>query len=129
MLAIGGWKDTHHMNSLPLNPSEAFKRLNIHLYPGAVGAVEVSQRKPDPLSSLDSRRPPCQSSPQSMVIGIVGVRHKLLDGDNFIGGCKPLRDSIAASIGIDDGSLSLTWEYSQILTRGPEGTIVVISAT
>ena len=43
-----------------------------------------------------------------------GVR--LLDDDNFIGGCKHIRDGIADALGIDDGSNKLRFIYLQ--TKG-----------
>lgn len=61
-----------------------------------------------------------------VVVSIIGLRRRALDDDNFNGGCKALRDCIAASLGIDDGDKRLTWQYGQLQTRGREGYLVRI---
>lgn len=117
------------MMDLPANPSEAFKKRNPHLYAGAVAPLQGAQRKPNPAPALDSRprlqkpRRPC------VVVRIISCRHHALDGDNLIAGAKSLRDVIAVSLAVDDADPRITWEYHQIKTQGPEGTIVSISTT
>jgi hypothetical protein len=49
-----------------------------------------------------------------------------LDDDNLRGGCKHLRDAIAAYFGLDDAERCIMWEYSQCETRGREGVGVKI---
>ena len=43
-----------------------------------------------------------------------------------MGATKALRDAIAASLGCDDGSERLHWQYSQVHTTGDEGCLVKI---
>lgn len=57
-------------------------------------------------------------------ITLIRFGGKAMDSDNFIGGCKPIRDAIAASLGLDDADSWIDWEYSQVRTRGRRGTIV-----
>lgn len=59
-------------------------------------------------------------------VTLIAVIRRRLDDDNLAGACKPLRDAIAMTLGIDDGSERLTWEYGQTLTRGSEGVVVRI---
>lgn len=61
-----------------------------------------------------------------MVISLIGLRRIPLDDDNFNGGCKALRDAIAASLGVDDGDKRLVWQYGQLQSRGHEGYLVRI---
>lgn len=53
----------------------------------------------------------------------------LLDDDNFRGGLKSLRDSVAEQLGMDDAEKFIDWRYYQIRvkTRKEEGTIVKIN--
>lgn len=95
--------------------------------PVPVGAVEVPVRKPDSPQALDNGNATRKERPKSVVICLVRVGKRFIDSDNFAGGAKPLRDAIASSLGVDDGSECLEWEYEQVRTRGPEGVIVLIS--
>jgi hypothetical protein len=104
------------------NASESFKRLNPHL----VAALSPAKPKSDRRSDVAPTDPPQKSRPRSVVVSLVGHRRRILDDDNFVGACKHLRDSIAASIGLDDGDPCLRWEYSQHQTRGAEGVVVTI---
>ncbi len=93
----------------------------------AVGAVE-SPKHTKPASALVRHAPPKQSGKVGLgiVVTIIGLRHRPLDSDNFISGAKPLRDAIAESLGIDDGSERIRFEYAQAHTTGEQGTIVKI---
>lgn len=51
---------------------------------------------------------------------------RALDDDNLRGGCKTLRDSVAAWLGLDDAEQFIAWEYAQCETRGRRGTAVII---
>ena len=51
---------------------------------------------------------------------------KSFDDDNLIASIKPLRDAIAASIGIDDGDKRIAFQYQQLQTKGREGVLVHI---
>jgi len=53
-----------------------------------------------------------------VTVRIVRLAMRKLDGDNLIGGCKAVRDEIAALCGFDDRSEHVRWEYSQEQARG-----------
>ncbi len=58
-------------------------------------------------------------------VSIVSFRRRLLDSDNYVSGCKQLRDAVAEILGYDDAEGSgLEFEYEQVLTRGTEGTLI-----
>lgn len=57
-------------------------------------------------------------------VHLIRVGGRPLDEDNCIAGYKPLRDAIAARLGLDDADSGIDWEYSQVRTRGRRGTIV-----
>lgn len=78
--------------------SEAFKRLNPHLF-GAVGGLGATQRERHSTQALERCGQTRESSPPRLVVCIVGFRRRILDDDNFCAGCKPLRDAIAFSLG------------------------------
>lgn len=63
----------------------------------------------------------------AIVVTIISYRPGELDEDNLIAGAKPLRDSIAKSLGLDDADKRLRFEYGQFQTRGATGTHVLIS--
>ncbi len=109
------------------NASESFKRRNPHLF-GAVGGLQDSIPKPDPIPALDQKSKACKRSARGVVIGvhIISVRKRILDSDNMQAGSKGLRDAIAETLGCDDADARLQWEYHQIKTTGREGTIVNI---
>ena len=114
--------------NLPTNPSESFKRRNPDLYAGSVATLQGAKREPDSSSSLDGGNQGLQECQGRVVVGIVRChKRKPYDDDNMVAGAKSLRDSIASSIGCDDGDPRISWEYHQVKTSGPEGTIVTIS--
>ena len=53
-------------------------------------------------------------------------RRKLLDSDNAQSGAKWIRDQVCRTIGIDDGSPLIEFEYHQIISK-EVGTIVNIT--
>lgn len=93
-----------------------------------VATVPCAERERDPSPPLDSGRPVRQAGKGGVEVCvlIIGVRQRPLDDDNFQAGCKNLRDSIAASLGCDDGDKRLLWQYAQVVTAGNEGTVVLI---
>lgn len=107
------------LNDLPPH----IKKLNPHLF---MGSVEKQLTQQNFTAALDSKRRRCKTGKSRLVISLVSYRRKLLDDDNLEGGLKPLRDAIAASIGIDDGDSGLVWKYGQIQTDGQQGTAVKI---
>lgn len=69
----------------------------------------------------------CRKGRVAIVVTITSYRHRELDEDNLIAGCKPLRDAIASSLALDDADKRLQFEYRQVVTTGTTGTHVVIS--
>jgi hypothetical protein len=61
-----------------------------------------------------------------ILVEIIRFGRKELDYDNYVAGAKPLRDSIATSLGVDDADKRIRWQYSQIVTEGSIGTLVRI---
>lgn len=59
-------------------------------------------------------------------VTLTSFRRRELDGDNIVGGFKPLRDAIARWLGCDDSERFITWEYGQVMTKGEVGTVVRI---
>lgn len=111
--------------------SRAFKKLNPHYF--GVGAFQpkIAQSKAEP--TLDGKPPGRQTRGPGLAgstvktrVSLTNLRRRLLDSDNLIGGLKPLRDSIARSMMLDDADTVIDWEYGQQVTQGPEGTIVKI---
>lgn len=106
--------------------SEATRARNPALF-GAVGAVSDQVTESDQIPALDHRPKARSGSARSLVtVHIISVRRKLLDSDNCQAGAKGLRDAIAQSLGLDDNSPAIEWEYSQAKTSGRQGTIVHI---
>lgn len=95
---------------------------------GIVATVPKPKREPDPLPALDYSPKAKRHREKRMVIIVVLCRfgHRLLDDDNLSGSFKGLRDSIARSIGVDDGDKRFRWECRQVETTGTEGTLVTI---
>jgi hypothetical protein len=93
-----------------------------------VGGLETSQPKQTPsrtLVSPDAKRKSGKAGVE-FIITLLSHRRRLLDSDNHIGSLKPLRDGIAKTLGIDDGSLAVRWQYHQIKTEGREGVVVTV---
>ena len=106
--------------------SEAFKRLNPHLC--GVGGLRAAQPEPADARALDGAHAPQQGGAAQvgdrLRVAIVVFRRRLVDDDNLVGGCKYLRDAIAASLRRDDAAID--WEYHQVVTKGKTGTVVRI---
>lgn len=58
------------------------------------------------------------------VVSFVALLGRTLDDDNLIASLKPLRDAVAASLGIDDGDPRIRFQYEQLQTKGQEGVMV-----
>lgn len=94
-----------------------------------LGAVGQSQREPaavPPLASRPSRSKKGKSSLVRFVVTFISFRTRKIDDDNLCGGMKALRDSVAGSLGIDDGDERVLWQYCQVVTHGEPGTQVII---
>lgn len=61
-------------------------------------------------------------------VQLIARKHsgQLLDDDNLQGAFKGLRDAIASWLGVDDGNPAIKWEYDQVTSSAPEGTLVTI---
>lgn len=114
-----------------LQLSDAVKRINPGLF--AVGMLESNQSKPKTRAALE----PQQTGPgrsrdgagggaPHFTVSLVACVSKLHDRDNLIGGFKPLRDAIAAHLGVNDADEVVAWEYGQCVSED-SGTIVRIT--
>lgn len=105
-------------------PSEEVKRLNpgVVFGPRGVVAPKPKQRghgRPK-AAALEGGR-----SGVAVCVEFVCFRKRLLDeGDNLPFSLKPLRDRVAASLGIDDADPRVTWKYHQFLTEHSPCVIV-----
>jgi len=59
-----------------------------------------------------------------LFVTITRIGPRKLDDDNLAAACKYVRDQIAATVGVDDGSSQYTWRYEQ--RRGHYGVDVEI---
>lgn len=109
--------------------SEAYRKKNPHLFP--VGAVGATKSKPDKVRSLGDKPSSHKSSKSGVVfiIAFVPFCKRATDDDNRGSGpYKGLRDSIARTLGVDDGDPRLRFEYHPpVITRGATGTQIIIS--
>jgi hypothetical protein len=119
-----GWKLTD------LDPKLRSKILELDQQQNSrrVGAVEAGVPKPAATQALDSPRPQRKAGKGSVeaVVTITVCTRKLYDSDGYVSACKPLRDAIAKSLGIDDGDPRIRFEYASTASRGTEGCVVKI---
>lgn len=111
--------------------NETVKKLNPAIFTesAAVGGLAAAERKqcPQPALDGDPKTFPRRKGRLAVVVTIIACRRRVLDSDNHVAGCKPLRDIISRSLATDDGSECISFEYGQLHTTGPEGTIVRIA--
>ena len=103
----------------------AVARANPHL----VGALEADRAQRPTVQALvpGVQKPACGTSGLAIRVTLIACRRRLLDAhDSLPFSFKPLVDAIAATLGLDDGSPQLHWEYGQVRTSGEEGVIVKI---
>ena len=107
------------------NGSQSFKARNPHVF--GLGAVSNQKPKPKARPALESRQEgQGQRGPVlRRRVTIITVRRRELDDDGLIGGCKGLRDAIAAHFGIDDSKKHFDFEYHQVISK-TQGTLVLI---
>ena len=110
------------------NASESTKRRNPELFGGALGAVGARRPERNKVSALDGRGKERRQRTGRVVVCVtlIALRRRLLDEDSAIFALKPLRDAIAASLGIDDADARIAWQYGQQITKGEQGVIVRI---
>ena len=106
----------------------------LHTNPGGnthlVGQLQTHQPKSATPQALVRSRKKCKESKDGMGyrISLIAMLRRTLDSDNLVGSQKPLRDAIAATLGLDDADPRLNWEYAQVKTTGQEGVIVKIES-
>ena len=97
--------------------------------PRPVRSLEAHGTEPAPARPLDRRGPQHQGGAGGVAVRItcIALRRRLLDRHDAVAfACKPLTDAIAKTLGVDDASPLLDWEYGQIVTRGRQGVLVKI---
>ena len=109
-----------------LNPKtqERIRREN----PDVFRTMVAEKSKQIASSSLDGRSPQRQGRKNKLVVRVtlVTLRRRVCDDDNNVSAIKPLRDSIARSIGLDDGDPRIKFEYGAARTEGQPGVMVKI---
>ena len=66
----------------------------------------------------------CMALGSSLVVLLVRVSPRPLDGDNLQSACKAVRDGIADALGIDDRDPRVSWVYGQ--EKGPHALRVLV---
>lgn len=96
-----------------------------------VGPVAAHSAKQAASRPLDQGTPEQAGGSASLGVRVtlVALRRRLLDRDAVAFACKPLADSIAKSLAIDDDDPRIQWEYAQEPTYGAEGVIVKIEVS
>ena len=103
--------------------SESFIRRNLDVCPVAPRVGQQAALRP--LDKGIQKRQKGKGS-VAIVVSLITFRTRELDDDGNVAALKPLRDAIAASLGLDDADKRLRFEYSQCETRGWEGVIVKV---
>lgn len=106
--------------------SDAVRRLNPDIFGPVVDRLDSGQHS-KPARALVGKAPAqrrsrtrSQAGPE-ICIRLVAYLVRRMDDDNLAHAFKPLRDAIAAELGIDDGDSRMRWEYGQLETRGRTG--------
>lgn len=109
-----------------LSFSETVRKLNPELF--GPRKVEAQKPKPTPAPALVGSKPESKIGNPGVAFccHFIAMRHRLLDDDNNVTSFKPLRDAIAATLGIDDRDKRVTWKCDQCLTAGEEEVLVRI---
>lgn len=95
----------------------------------SVGLMAKPITQPDAAGALVEGVQKRQGRPDRVDLRVALVRfgEKQLDDDNLKAGFKPLRDAIAASLGVDDGDKRIEWITTQCTGTGVRGTLVLIN--
>lgn len=115
---------------MKLTPAEYADLIKRRPQLAPLGAVETAQPQPHARAALDRQPAPQARRSKGVAVGprirvtLIAFRRRLQDSDNSIASMKPLRDLIAAWLGLDDADDCIAWEYGQQLTRGGEGVAV-----
>ena len=96
----------------------------------ALGRLASSKQERHQVQPLDGGGKLRKQSAGSVavVVTLVAFRHREIDDDACIYSLVPLRDAIAASLGLDDADKRIKFQYSQVVTRGNEGVLVAIES-
>ena len=110
-------------------------------FPGASASTIKRNAYAPALATIPSPKPQQEARPleprrkaqkagtrsPAFLVTIISLRNRELDDDNFIGGCKPLRDAVAEHLGCPDSKKFIRFHYCQVVssTKCP-GTIVMI---
>ncbi len=97
------------------------KRNNI-----GVGAVETNQPQRSPALVKEAQGKQTVHNGVAYRVSLVAFLRNKWDDDNVTASLKPLRDAVAFSLGVDDGSSRIVFETGQFSTNGEEGVLVVI---
>ena len=94
---------------------------------GKLAPAKQERHKVQPLDGGGKLRKQ-SSGGVAVVISLIAFRHREIDDDACIYSLVPLRDAIAASLGLDDADKRIKFQYSQVVTRGNEGVLVAIES-
>ena len=61
-----------------------------------------------------------------VVVTLIAFRHREIDDDSCSYSLVPIRDAIAASLGLDDADRRIRFQYGQVVTRARQGVLVKI---
>lgn len=116
------------LSDLPLAVQERIKRDNPEVFCRVPSRLAAAGTQRSEVQALDgSKRQQRQSKTGVAVrVIIIALRKRRLDDDSAPFAVKPVRDAIAASLGIDDADSRVAWEYGQVETRGRPGVVVRI---
>lgn len=88
--------------------------------------VPSAQSEPDHQREVARPDSPQAGRCRRVVVSLIALRRRPLDPDNNSASFKALQDSIAKTLGLDDGDPRFTWQYQQMHSFGREGVIVRI---
>lgn len=94
----------------------------------SMGAVVRTRPQRNEISALDGaiKEQRQRKGRVAVRVTLIACRHRELDSDSAVFALKPLRDAVAASLGIDDADARIAWDYGQVVSRGEPGVIVRI---
>jgi len=92
-------------------------------------AAKPERHQRHPLEPAPPHKETLVDVPGPCLVRITRVGHRRYDHDNLSGGCKELRDAIAAALGKpgDSEEAGMHWEYAQ-RTGSPETIVEVFAA-
>lgn len=93
-----------------------------------VGGVEAGRPERSKVPALDggSKQRKAGAGRLAVRVVLISCRHRLTDDDGVAASLKPVRDAVAASLGLDDADRRIKFECEQHRTDGEEGVIVKV---